>query len=411
MHPADLARSSHVEGAKSDGVSRLITGQRGTRLSRIGMAGSWLFDPFDRRTWSGIPANLIAELDRFGMFGGYCSAMPPVPLIKALLGWVTLTGRGRHNRWTTPELRVLTWAWNAANRRRRSAAADAWVVPAGGFGSPVSGKVVTLSEIAPGQLTRLGADRASAFGMPGLTEGGLAAVARQQLVLHRRADACCVASSWAATALVEEHQIPADRVHVVGYGPNAEVPSPNGRRWTTPRFLFVGNDWIRKNGESVVRSFRRLHEVIPEARLDLVGHHPPVDLAGVTGHGPIGIDDPGGRDRLGRLFAEATCFVMPSSVEPFGIVYIEAARAGIPSIGSTIGGTGTSIGDGGVLVEPGDDQALYRAMTELSDPERARALGRRAQARSGAFTWTKMAERIVRATGLLDDPSDLAAYL
>lgn len=50
-------------------------------------------------------------------------------------------------------------------------------------------------------------------------------------------------------------------------------------------------------------------------------------------------------------------------------------------------------------------------MTELSDPERARALGRRAQARSGAFTWTKMAERIVRATGLLDDPSDLAAYL
>jgi len=411
VHQDPEPRSTHVEGAQSGGGSRLVADSGDTRLPQIGIGGSWFFDPFDRRTWSGIPANLIGELARMGMFGGYEAAMPPLPLLRATLAWLSVTGRGGSNQPTTPELRSLTWASNAVARRRRSVAADAWVVPAGGFGRPVSGRVLTLSEIAPGQLRRLGAERASAFGMPGLTEAGLSAVVRQQLALHRRSHACCVASSWAASALVEEHRIQPERVHVVGYGRNVDISPPKDRQWTRPRFLFVGNDWKRKNGGSVVRSFRRLHEDFPDARLDLVGQHPRVDVTGVTGHGRIGFDEPGGREQLGSLFAGATCFVMPSSIEPFGIVYVEAAAAGLASIGTTIGGTATSIGDGGLVVDPGDDEALYLAMAALCDPDRARALGRRAQARAEVFTWRNMAERIVRATGLVDDPSDLAGYL
>ena len=38
--------------------------------------------------------------------------------------------------------------------------------------------------------------------------------------------------------------------------------------------------------------------------------------------------------RGGAIGESATCFVMPSHFEPFGIVYVEAAAAGVPSIGT-----------------------------------------------------------------------------
>ena len=162
---------------------------------------------------------------------------------------------------------------------------------------------------------------------------------------------------------------------VVGYGRNIDVAAPVERDWHTPRYLFVGKDWDRKNGAAVVRAFRRLRRDIPEAELHLEGLHPPVDEEGVTGHGRLNFDSPEGNAQLRSLFARATCFVVPSKIEPFGIVYIEAAAAGLPSIGTSVGGTATSIGDGGITVDPRDDAALYEAMCRLADPETARSLG------------------------------------
>jgi glycosyltransferase involved in cell wall biosynthesis len=43
------------------------------------------------------------------------------------------------------------------------------------------------------------------------------------------------------------------------------------RDWSTPRFLFVGNDFERKNGVAVVSAFKRLRDQVSEARLDVVG--------------------------------------------------------------------------------------------------------------------------------------------
>lgn len=108
---------------------------------------------------------------------------------------------------------------------------------------------------------------------------------------------------------------------------------------------------------------------------------------------------------------------MPSRLEPFGIVYVEAAGAGLPSIGTTAGGTATSIGDGGILVPPDDAAGLVGAMDRLSEPTTAWCLGGRARQRSAQFSWRKMAERVLRATGLpyapsgVDETSSLAGYL
>ena len=176
-----------------------------------------------------------------------------------------------------------------------------------------------------------------------------------------------------------------------------------------PRFLFVGFDWERKNGDGVVRSFARVRESIPGARLDIVGSDARVGVEGVVGHGRLSLSDYDDRRRLDGLFETATCFVMPSWSEPAGISYLEAAAAGVLSIGSTVGGSADLIGDGGCVVDPGDEQALLDAMLTLSNPVAAREAGARALRRADRFTWVEVARRILAALDLL--PSSLAPAL
>ena len=217
---------------------------------------------------------------------------------------------------------------------------------------------------------------------------------------YERARVCCTYNHWAADSVVADYGQPRQKVKVVGVGVNNPTAPPAHRSFQTPRFLFVGYDWTRKNGDRVVRAFSRLRERLPEATLDLVGGHPRVDVPGVMSHGRLPLDRPESRERLVRLFGEATCFVMPSLHEPTGIVHAEAAGAGIASIGTLSGGASTIIGDAGRIVDPLDDDAILSAMLELSDPRLAAGLGAIALERSRLFTWEKVAERLMRALNL-----------
>ena len=64
----------------------------------------------------------------------------------------------------------------------------------------------------------------------------------------------------------------------------------------------------------------------------------------------------------------ADLFVMPSLVEGFGIVFLEAMLAGIPVIGGKVGGTVELIRDGenGFTVAPGDIEDLARKIVYLA---------------------------------------------
>jgi glycosyltransferase involved in cell wall biosynthesis len=170
-------------------------------------------------------------------------------------------------------------------------------------------------------------------------------------------------------------------------------------------FLFVGWDWERKNGDAVLRAFVRLRQDVPDAVLHVVSHHPPIREEGVVGHGALSAFDVDQAEQLVGLFRTATCLVVPSAVEPFGIVYVEAAHAGLPSIGTSVGGTADSIGDGGVVIDPGDDGALFDAMKRLADPDTAREVGAHAARRARDLTWEATTDRILEAAGLPVDAS------
>ena len=82
------------------------------------------------------------------------------------------------------------------------------------------------------------------------------------------------------------------------------------------------------------------------------------------------------------LWRDADLFVLPTRDEAFGMVFQEAAAAGLPSIGTRINAVPELIQDGvsGFLVAPGDREGLTRALNQLiASAERRREMGARAR--------------------------------
>lgn len=83
-------------------------------------------------------------------------------------------------------------------------------------------------------------------------------------------------------------------------------------------------------------------------------------------------------DELPDHFALADVFAMPSTGEGFGIVFLEAARCGLPVIGGNRDGSSDALADGAIgrLIDPFDPSALAGALIDvLQRPRAAAALG------------------------------------
>ncbi|MGV1050258.1 MAG: glycosyltransferase family 4 protein, partial [Solirubrobacterales bacterium] len=222
---------------------------------------------------------------------------------------------------------------------------------------------------------------------------------RRQRRIYDRSSGCGAGSAWIARSVRDDYGIDPAKIHVVGFGRNLDPVAAERtaeRDWSAPRFLFLGVDWELKRGPAVLAAFAEVRRAHPGASLDVVGEHPPLDAAGVRGHGRLRLGSAADRARLGELLARATCLTVPSTREAFGIAYVDAGAAGVPSIGTTVGGAPETIGDGGLVVAPGDHEGLVAAMLEMADPATAKRMGERALARSALFTWPAVAERLLR---------------
>lgn len=92
----------------------------------------------------------------------------------------------------------------------------------------------------------------------------------------------------------------------------------------------------------------------------------------------------------------AAVFVLPSRVEPFGIVVVEALRAGCPAVVSSRGGATEIVRSGvdAIVADPCDTAALAAAIDRLlSDKALAERLSRSGPDRAAGFDWYLLVPR------------------
>ena len=113
----------------------------------------------------------------------------------------------------------------------------------------------------------------------------------------------------------------------------------------------------------------------------------------------------GRRSDIPNVLAGFDLFALATEQEASGTVFVEAAAAGLPVIGTDVGGVSEMLRDGetGLLVPLHDAAALAAALTALiDDPERRRAMGRagmRAVREGDRFTLEGLVRRTEQCYG------------
>ena len=101
---------------------------------------------------------------------------------------------------------------------------------------------------------------------------------------------------------------------------------------------------------------------------------------------------------LVEMYKMSDCFVLPSLIETFGIVLIEAMAAGLPIITTNAQGCRDIIRNGkdGLMVETNDEINLSEAMkTIMSDKIRNNYIAC-SQSRVLSFSWDNIVEKYIK---------------
>jgi glycogen(starch) synthase len=112
------------------------------------------------------------------------------------------------------------------------------------------------------------------------------------------------------------------------------------------------------------------------------------------------------REQVAAAMAGARVFVMPSRLEPFGIVVLEGWRAGAAVVATNRGGPPEFVRDGedGLLVDPFDTAAVAAVLGRiLSDDDLRRTIAAAGRARVEAFAWPRIAEEYRAVYGAVRD--------
>lgn len=112
---------------------------------------------------------------------------------------------------------------------------------------------------------------------------------------------------------------------------------------------------------------------------------------------------------LPHIYAAADLVILPSIMEGFGIVLLEAMATSKPCVGTTGGGIPEVVVDGetGILVPAGDSSALYKAICLiLEDRSLSRKFGEAGRKRvEEKFTWNVVAKETIALYEQLLDKS------
>lgn len=363
---------------------------------RIAYACSW-WRPIET-TWSGSSASLMNALaDR-----------DDVDLVRV---------DAQRNLLTAGVLRVAgatrgygIWKYGRANRRLTDARVRRGVTRAGADAVVAVGDVESALDVPTFLFQDSNLSVAAAYHdllvehVPALARfprGRLDELIAEQRAAYGSAAGILTFSKWFANWLVEHDGVAVDRVRVVGGGLHA---LPSKRRLQIrgsggTRVLFIGRDFRRKGGELVVSAVERLRaDGAGDFTLTVIGpptwplHTPIPDWVDFRGEVSAG--------QVRQVWPEHDIFALPTWYEPYGLVFLEARAAGVPSLGRDAFCMPELVPEpaGRLIPKDGAVDAVSETLLAISqDAGLFQAAAADADTVRAGYSWSNVAELTMRA--------------
>ncbi|MFN8204801.1 MAG: glycosyltransferase family 4 protein [Solirubrobacteraceae bacterium] len=212
------------------------------------------------------------------------------------------------------------------------------------------------------------------------------------------AGARIVLANSAGIAGLARRQGAAD-VRVVHLG--TDLPAPADCR-SAETIVTVGHLVARKRHADVIRALWLLRDRRPQLHYLVIGDGPERErLERLAAELGVHVRFTGQLEHARALELARRCalFVMPSVDEAFGVAYVEAMAGGVPAIGARGEPGPEDIGEGLVLVPPGDPERLAAQIDDLlAEPRYLQELGGVARATvAERFTWARCGADTVAA--------------
>jgi phosphatidylinositol alpha-1,6-mannosyltransferase len=172
----------------------------------------------------------------------------------------------------------------------------------------------------------------------------------------------------------------------------------------SPRLITVSRFDKRKNHEKVIMALRNLKQKYPDIVYICIGYGDEEDnlkklVKELNLNLQVMFFKDISDDLKNALIAKSNIFVMPSiihktSVEGFGIAYVEAAQYGVPSLGGKDGGATDAIDHNktGLICDGNNLDDIYSSLNSMIENKKHLELGKNAKDYVSKFQWEKIIE-------------------
>lgn len=191
------------------------------------------------------------------------------------------------------------------------------------------------------------------------------------------------------------------RIDVIPNGVDTTLFSPPVSRDTSSsttqqvNLIYVGRLIPRKGVDLILRAMANLTHV----HLTVIGDGPERERLGAivaTDNLPVDFLGECEHAALPDLYRQHDAFLLPSYNEGMSNTVLEAMASGLPVIVTEVGGTGELVDGNGIVVRPGDSDAVEAAIRELrDDSERRRRMGMRSRQIALQYSWTAVADAYI----------------
>jgi glycosyltransferase involved in cell wall biosynthesis len=366
---------------------------------RLGFACVWDENP--RKTWSYTPWDLREALRRRSDVEVVDIGFHPPKWLRRALQLMAL--KRRNGRWIKPWEHVRVWEKGVeleTGRRAQALRCDA-VLQIQDLGA-ISTPYLIYQDFSYDIILECLSDQAQ-LGLreyfPHLDHAAIMRRRARQLRVYKSASRLLTMSEFLRQSLIERtHQDPRK---VVTVWPGVSSLSAAGVRQTQSprrRLLFVGTTFRVKGGDVVIAAFEKLRERHPDMTLSIVGLQAwPLPTPMPAGVNFIGRVKP---EQLSEIYLSHDLMVVPSRLEGFGKVFIEALSHGLPCIGRRAFAMPELIEAGvtGDLLERDDPAELAtRIENVLANDEIYRNCEAKRASMLATFNWDRAARDVATA--------------